>query len=350
MPIGFKPKSLLFLTAVVWQTGCYAAPAAEPIGEPTAGKLSKGLVGTVEQSTSDSGKVEGNLKVSESNAKDMAPDTVPTLADMSAKVEKDSERNLGDSLLTGYRFMKSCSYAKALDAFNVAARENPASAEPHFGRALALIGLSRREEALKEFKLTMLLDPSSRMAHKCQREIDFGGLQKIDHSNQPRNITTTDLERTTSEITNCAAKEIQRIQADTLRRAESMRKMDRQAISPYSGGGTRYSRYSRYSGDSRYSRYSRHSNSRHSNYSSGSTSGGRSSGFASRDSDSAIRARALSQDVRLRGEALRDSATGLNSSMSSRPSESSGVYLTPHGTNLGLVPSLVEKFGDPLQD
>lgn len=321
MPV-LKPKRFL-VAAFVWQLGIPFALAAEsPLG---AGESLKGLAGTVEESVGSSKSIAApaDRNVSEPSEKTKETAQLPT-------------RDTADPLLTGYKLMKSCSYAKAMEAFNRAARDNPASAEVHFGRAMALLGLGRREESLKEFKLAMLLDPSSRMAHKCKREIDYAGLEKIDHSNQPRNITTSDLERTTTEISNKAESEIRRIQSEALRRFELIRRADSRMPSAMRFGSEQNYPRSRYSGGSR-SDYSTQSTfggrAPVSNYVSGTTSGSRYSRY-SRQSEGSTRARAITEEARLRSAAIRDAAVGLNSSMSNRPSESSGVYLTPHGTNL----------------
>lgn len=315
MPITIRPKTSL-IAAVILQATCLNAFAAELSGE------------VAESGTASSVKHVDNTAVADKPA----ASEKPTDAAATQPV---------DFIKQGLEFMKSCDYGKALESFNAASRENPASAEPHFARARALLGLGRREEAYKEFKLCMLLDPSSRMEHKCKGEIDYANLgEHMDFSNQPRTISIGDLEKATTCITNQAENEIRRVQDDALSRSNSFRNMYNASmngyqLSPYSAYGSYGSNpYGSY-GSNGWGRYS----SSRGGYVSMSSSGGRPSisswtGTVSNVSESMRRAAALSEDARIRSEAIRDAASGLNTSMSSRPSEYSGVYLSPHNTNL----------------
>ena len=301
MPITTRSTLNVALFVVMLQIGCLSASAAELAGEISE---TKGRPETT-QSSADASATSGLVS--------------------KARVEDATVKPI-DAFQQGKEFMKSCRYDKALEAFNIAARENPASAEPHFARARALLGLGRREEAYKEFKLCMLLDPSGRMRHKCKSEIDFAGLAApLDFSNQPRTITTQDLEKATTNITNQAENEIKRVQDEAVSRGAAIRKMDASVASsnPYSPSGWYVpGRPSRSGGG----------------YISLSGTGGRTSsnwaGYPRYESNAMRRATELAADARARSEAIREAASGLNESMSTRPSEYSGVYLSPHGTNL----------------
>lgn len=299
-----RPKHIVVVTAALLQLSCCGAPAAE-------------LTGEVRENITPS-KVE--------NSQSASSDTTTAKEALNGKSAVLPAPI--DNFKLGLELMKSCSYAKALDAFNAAARENPASAEPHFARARALLGLGRRDEAYKEFKLCTLLDPSGRMEQKCKSEIYMAGLgAPLDFNNQPRTITNLDLERATTNITNQAESEIQRVQDNALSRSNSIRRMDSESMmSPYPNSSGRWFGYGRFPTS-------------RGGYVSLSCSGNRPGmsnwvGGGTYESNATRRARELSEGARLRSEALREAATGLNENMSNRPSEYSGVYLSPHGTNL----------------
>ncbi len=204
----------------------------------------------------------------------------------------------------GFRLLQLHQYAKALEAFNQSARERPDSAEPHFGRAKALFGLGRRTEAIKELKVCLLLDPSGAMSEKCKKEIDRATSRPPDLSN-PQTITSGDVEKSATKITNQAADQIRLIQKQASAHLSS---------SPFRSNSN-YTFSTPYSPP--FSRFSPRS----------------SPPKGSRKGED-FRARAAAEDARLRSQAIRDAAMGLSTAMATKPSESSGIYLTPHNTNL----------------
>jgi tetratricopeptide (TPR) repeat protein len=245
------------------------------------------------------------------NEKPLAVDSSLPAVENQATSNKTSQTSAGEQSKEtetlhkdGFRLLKLHEYAKALEAFNQSAREHPDSAEPHFGRAKALFGLGRRAEAMKELKVCLLLDPSGAMSEKCKKEIDRATSRPPDLSN-PQTITSSDVEKSATKITNQAADQIRLIQKQASSRLTSSpfrSNSDYTVSTPYSPP---YSRFS--------PRSSRHKSSR-------------------REDD--YRARAAAEDARLRSQAIRDAAMGLSTAMATKPSESSGVYLTPHNTNL----------------
>jgi tetratricopeptide (TPR) repeat protein len=230
----------------------------------------------------------------------------------------------GDPLQVGFDLLKKLDYDRALAAFNLAARAEPANAEPHFGRAKALLGLQRRDEALKEFKLCTLLDPSANNTEKCNKEIEYYTAKAP--AGAPLTVTTEDIEKSSTRVTNQASSRINQIYSDAYARGvyinRSLSRSSRyhhipipsvpsSSLSLNGGGG----------GMSARDYYIKH---------------GTLSGYDSRAYERSRRydASAKADDARRRAEAVKDAAVGLNHAMSTKPSDSSGIYLSPHGTNL----------------
>jgi tetratricopeptide (TPR) repeat protein len=229
-----------------------------------------------------------------------------------------------DPLQRGMNLLKLRDYTRALAAFNAAARENPDSAEPHFGRAKALLGLNRRVEAQKEFRLCTLLDSSPLMFRRCNKEMDISPVVPPD--NTPKTVTGKDVEKSATRITNQASDHIKLIQTQAQARSESLAR-NNPAKSIRSGKTWGLSTSS--NGD-----YDQTQNLSASEYLrlNGTLKGWTSPGRRKSGTDNSIKA--ISEDAYKRSQAVRESAGGLTHAMSTKPSESSGVYLTPHGTNL----------------
>ncbi|MBX3075101.1 hypothetical protein KF913_14315 [Candidatus Obscuribacterales bacterium] len=232
----------------------------------------------------------------------------------------------GEPLQVGFDLLKKLEYERALAAFNIAARTNPTAAEPHFGRAKALLGLQRRDEALKEFKLCTLLDPSASNTEKCDKEIEYYTAKAP--AGAPLTVTSEDIEKSSTRVTNQASSRISQIHREAAARGLYLGRsslgsksskyrhipvpaMPSSSLSLNGGGG----------GLSAHDYFIRN----------GTLSGYDSRAYSrSRRYDAAAKA----DDARRRAEAVRDAAIGLNQAMSTKPSDSSGVYLSPHGTNL----------------
>lgn len=177
-----------------------------------------------------------------------------------------------------------------LKEFNLDARLHPDAPEPHFGRARVLQELGRSEEAVKEFRLCLLLNPSAGMRRACEREIDYLTLQPP--TPPPITITQQDLEKTSARITNQAADRIRLIQSQTSMQLASWARV--QPPRP---------RFTRSTG--------RHTPARLD-----------------------WRTQALTDYSRQRCRALAECAESLKSGMTTKPSAIASVYLSPHGTNL----------------
>ena len=231
----------------------------------------------------------------------------------------------GDPLQVGFDLLKKLDYERALAAFNIAARANPTAPEPHFGRAKALLGLQRRDEALKEFKLCTFLDSSTANTEKCNKEIEYYTAKPP--VGAPLTVTSEDIEKSSTRITNQASTRINQIRNEAYSRGiglgRSSSSLSRNASHSIpipsmppslslngAGGGMSARDYMIKNGTMR--GYDSRSYNR------------------SRAKDAAAKA----EDARRRAEAVRDAAIGLNRAMSTKPSDSSGIYLSPHGTNL----------------
>lgn len=217
---------------------------------------------------------------------------------------------------SGFELLKAKNYDEALQVFNKAARDNPDSVEAHFGRAQALEALNRREESVKEFELCLLMKPPQAIKEVCDRELDYMTLRKTKTPQMPT-VTSQDVEKTGTVITNQAAERIRALQSDYFRRQ----------------AGVRPPRF-RHRFPSVYPP----------------TYAPMLPPYAMRPGK--FRPSYLDSDWYKRSMALRESADGLRREMSTKPSDYADIYLSPAGTNLyvrNYVPIEPSKRAEPIQ-
>lgn len=217
----------------------------------------------------------------------------------------------------GFELLKAKSYDEALQVFNKAARENPDSVEAHFGRAQALEALNRREESVKEFELCLLMKPPEAIREVCDRELDYMTLRKTKAPQMPT-ITSHDVEKTATTITNQAAERIRGLQSDYFRKQVGVRpprfRHPQPSPFPYPYTQSIHPMYPRHPGK--------------------------------------FRPSYLDTDWYKRSVALRECADGLRREMSTKPSDYTDVYLSPAGTNLyvrNYIPIEPSKRAEPIE-
>lgn len=228
----------------------------------------------------------------------------------------------------GFKLLFSGDFEKALEFFNEQARSNPDSAEAHMGRACALRYLNRPEEASKEYKLALLLNPSPMVSKKCTEELKTLEAPKQTRHNEVPNTPATfgpnDVEKSMGDIMKQSEEKIKTIHKSSEHYANGIYKSSsavhaktlediRRQIDDMSINfrGRRIS-------PPGLSEYQNELNARASARLS----------HARRDYE--IRRK----DAEARALGVKESAEGLQSQMLKKPSETSGIYLIPSGTNL----------------
>lgn len=247
-----------------------------------------------------------------------------------------------ESVSSGIGALKEGNAQKALDFFNTACRQDPASAEAHLGRACALMKLERKDEAIKEYKLVLLLEPESQSAKKAADELarhgiisqgkaaDKQGKESSSSQPGPATVRAKDVESSILSIQKQSEEKIQNIHADAeglahsiysskmdahnrlmerLRKEEEeMRKakmmFGRRLVPAFSEEHIRDTFQGQHMRAAAYL------------------------GKAKADYED------RKQEAESRALGIKSSAEGLQSQMISKPSESSGIYLDPNGTNL----------------
>ncbi|MBY0357869.1 MAG: tetratricopeptide repeat protein [Candidatus Obscuribacterales bacterium] len=231
---------------------------------------------------------------------------------------------------SGFKFLAAGDYAKALQCFNIAARENPDSSEVHFGRATALSNLGRKDEALKEYKLALLLNPGRDLKKKLESGLTLlqancnktsanvsaqpalsGAALEAEHSigkimsqSEDRiNGIHTSAEKFASNLYSGKLSQQKKIMEAAKQEADILRNNARWR------SGMSFADINEYEADIR-----------------------RRSGYilnkARSDYDNHRR------EAQMRAHGIKDSAEGLQKQMLEKPSETSGVFLLPKGTNL----------------
>lgn len=231
---------------------------------------------------------------------------------------------------SGFKFLAAADYVQALRCFNIAARENPDSSEIHFGRATALNNLGRKNEALKEYKLALLLNPGRDLKKKLEAGLNLlqtncskvsgnaavqpalsGTALEAEHSigrimsqSEDRiNGIHTSAEKYASHLYSGKLSQQKKIMEAAKQEADVLRNNARWR------GGMSFADINEYEADIK-----------------------RKSGYilnkARSDYDNHRR------EAQLRAHGIKDSAEGLQKQMLEKPSETSGVFLLPKGTNL----------------
>ncbi|MBX9723907.1 MAG: tetratricopeptide repeat protein [Candidatus Obscuribacterales bacterium] len=243
----------------------------------------------------------------------------------------------GDALSSGFKVLNDGDSNKALELFNAAARQHPDSAEAHHGRARALAALGRKEEAVKEFKLSILLNPSDEIARKSKEGLK--GLGEIVPESTaarrptvstPETVRAGDVEQSINKILKQSEEKIKDIQSSSESYASAVynarsnahnRLMEqaRQEAEEMKRSRVRFGRrfipaFSQADINQRQAELQ---------YRSMSSLERSKADYESRKSDAQSRSLGIKQ-----------SAEGLQSQMLNKPSENSGVFLMPTGTNL----------------
>lgn len=232
------------------------------------------------------------------------------------------------SLKPGFQLIMSGQADKALEFFNQAAREKPDSADVHLGRASALRFLSRPDEALKEYRLTLQLNPSEQVARKCNEDIcamerSAADAHKVDLPQA--NIGKNDVEKCMSDIMRQSEERIKGIHKDAEGYATSIYKSSTAAhykalenikrqVEEMSYVTPRGSRITTPDAFQLQSELTARSQSRLK--------------YARHDYE------LRRKEAQSKAVALKEAAEGLQSQMLQKPSDASGVYMVPNGTNL----------------
>lgn len=244
----------------------------------------------------------------------------------------------GGSLAAAYDALKQKEHKKALELFNAAAREYPDSAQAHYGRAMALKELGRKDEAKKEFKLTLLLNAPDDISKNCKEKLSqLEGSKPEAHapnsagfSQAPQTVRSQDVESSINRILKQSEEKIRSVKSNSdayadriystradahsklmeqaRQEADEMRKarmiFGRRAIPMFSDAEIMQ----------------------------------RQAEVQFKSASALERAKAdyeaRRQESQARALSIKESAEGLESQMINKPSESSGVFLSPHGTNL----------------
>lgn len=232
------------------------------------------------------------------------------------------------SLKPGFQLIVSGQPEKALEFFNEAAREKADMPDVHLGRACALRFLSRPEEALKEYRLALLLNPSEAVARKCNEDIKAMERSAADAHKvelpQP-SIGKNEVEKSVGDILRQSEERIKAVHKESENYATNIykssmashyREMENikrraQDMSTYTRWGQRIPGIDSFSLQREQEARSQ-------------------SRLKYARSDYEIRKR----EAQSKAVALKDAAEGLQSQMLQKPSETSGIYMVPNGTNL----------------
>ena len=217
---------------------------------------------------------------------------------------------------------------KALEFFNEAARANPDMADAHLGRACALRFLSRPDEALKEYRLTLMLNPSEQVARKCNEDI------------KAMERSAAESHKVDLPQPSIGKNEVEKSMGDIMRQSEERIKSVHKDSEGYASNIYKSSMASHYKALERIKQQAEEM----------STITRRGMRIPSPDafalqaemtarSQARLRYARSDYDQRKReaqskAVALKEAAEGLQSQMLQKPSETSGVYMVPNGTNL----------------
>ncbi len=232
------------------------------------------------------------------------------------------------SVKPGFQLIMSGQPDKALDFFNQTAREKPDLPDAHLGRACALRFLSRPEEALKEYRLTLQLNPSEQVARKCNEDISAMERSAADARKvelpQP-SIGKNEVEKSMGDIMRQSEERIKAIHKDSENYASSIYKSSNAAhfkalenikrqVEEMSIITRRGHRIMSPDAMTLQAELTARSQSR--------------LNYARHDYE------LRKKEAQSKAVALKESAEGLQSQMLQKPSEFSGIYMVPNGTNL----------------
>lgn len=237
---------------------------------------------------------------------------------------------------SAYAALEQKDHKKALELFNAAAREFPDSAHAHYGRALSLNELGRKEEAIKEFKLTLLLNAPEQIGKNCKEKISvLEGAKHPVHNSAPAcpaptTVQPQDVESSINKILKQSEEKIGSVKASA----------DAYADRVYSSRADAHSKLMEQSRqEAEEMRRARFVFGRHSvPLFSDAEIMQRQAEIQYKSISALDRAKAdyqtRKQEAQARALSIKESAEGLESQMLSKPSDTSGVFLVPQGTNL----------------
>jgi tetratricopeptide (TPR) repeat protein len=269
------------------------------------------------------------------------------------------------ALSDGFKCLYGGELNRALEIFNTLARERPDSAAAHYGRARALKEMGRREDAIKEFKIALFLKPADELSEICKEQLRQLGVpdnkrpstatlsgsvstsvpksaatslskpasassNSASSSGGPAVLRTQDAEDSINKILKQSVDRIHDIQSSSEAYAsrtyrdktdaqskfieQAKKEADELLNSGYGRGRFRFSTLSRDDIAQRLAELQYKSSS------------------ALDRSKSDLNQRRYEAELRSLG--IKQSAEGLESQMLKKPSETSGVFLVPQGTNL----------------
>ena len=256
----------------------------------------------------------------------------------------DSEKNNADPFVQGgiseaFKALDSGDAAKALELFNAHARKNPTSPQAHFGRARSLSKLGRQDEAAKEFKLTLLLEPGEAIAKKCRDEL---GIKKDpsaatvpppvpSNSSSPGTVRAKDVESSISKILTQSEEKIKTIHSGSESYANHL-------YNSHSNQHNKAMERAKQEADEMRRSIVRGGRGRGMPAFSEADIRERQAELQFKATTALSRARAdyesRKREAETRALGVKESAEGLESQMVTKPSESSGIFLMPEGTNL----------------
>ena len=250
-----------------------------------------------------------------------------------AASESPPTSSSGDGLAEAFKAMHTGDLSKALEIFNNVARARPDSAEAHYGRARTLEYMNHQQDALKEYKIALLLNPVESLSGLCREHIERLSKPEDLHAGAngaPVTMRSEDVEHSINKILGESSEHIQAIQrdaegfatnvynsrADALNRQVEQARMEAQAMrnAKVRRGRRSYPMYN--SADIK-------AHEAEVQYKAASQMAAARADFEMRRNEADKRA-----------EGVKESAAGLESQMLSRPAETSGVFLVPSGANL----------------
>ncbi len=242
-----------------------------------------------------------------------------------------------EPLSSGFKALNDGDSGKALELFNAAARQHPDSAEAHHGRARALAALGRKDEAVKEFKLSILLNPSDDIVRKSKEGLKGLGESVPETPAQhrptvaaPETVRAGDVEASINKILKQSEEKIKDIQSSSESYASAVYNARSNAHNRLMEQARREAEEMK---NSRV-RFGRHFIPAFSQ----ADINMRQAEMQYRSMSSLERSKAdyelRKNDAQSRSLGIKQSAEGLQSQMLNKPSESSGVFLSPTGTNL----------------
>ena len=262
-----------------------------------------------------------------------------------------ADSSSGQPMEQGLKLLGGGKFEEALEFFNQQARDCPDSAEAHLGRACALRKLNRTAEASKEYQLALLLNPNEMVQRKCAEGLKelkelqepkmsdsptypgnsangFAGKHSKDFSRLeppvPSTFKSSDVEKSLGDIMKQSADRIKSVHSESEAYANNIYKSSAAVHS------SALERIRREIAEMSISRAGRRFSDPSASALQAELNARATRRFQSARSDYDLRRR----EAQSRAMGIKESAEGLQSQMMQRPSETSGIYMIPAGTNL----------------